>query len=512
MASSSSLLLGLTASLVAYRLLALWKARRSISYHPGNFLTFGFGNLFAAFALPPIKWISPGTNFFWDEKHAPFERYGWDIFSSFSIWPGGLQLIVADAAVIKVRPSSSLLPGQSLIRTSQEVSSSRTRFRKPIELYGPVNIFGDNILSSEGEEWKRFKKIVSPAFSERNNRLVWEETIQVLAQLFSDVWENKDRVTIDNTKDLTFPIALFVIGAAGFGRKISWKEEDNCPPGHAMSFKQALHIAAENIVVRAAFPGFIRKLVPSLRKINLAYEELGLYMQDLIRERLDSAEKAEKHDLLSLLVEHSDEDKENPLTDQEVMGNIFLFLVAGHETTAQTLCFAFALLALYPEEQDALYQEIKTFVPDATLPASEVPKVATEDTVLTTGNLAGESKTIPVPKGTRISFSLPGVHHNPRYWPDPLEFKPSRFLDPNWPRDAFVPFSAGHRSCIGRRFFEVEAVATMVMLLSRYKITVKEEPQFAGETWEEKKARVLATRAGATLTSVSVSSRSNGMS
>ncbi|EAU86314.2 614/534 cytochrome P450 [Coprinopsis cinerea okayama7 len=493
--SSSKLLLGLTASLVAYRLLAKWRTWRSIGKHPGNFLTFGFGNLFAVFALPPIRWISPGTNFFWNEKHAPFKKYGWDIFSSFSIWPGGLQYIIADAAAI------------------QEVAASRTRFRKPVELYEPVlNIFGANILSSEGEEWKRFKKIVSPAFSERNSRLVWDGTTQVVAQLFSDEWGNKDRVTLDDVaKDLTFPIALAVISAAGglpqyffcgFGQPISWKDEDHCPPGHRVSFKQALQIAAQNLVVRAAFPKVIHKSVPSLRKIDLAYEELESYMRGLIRERLDSTDKVDRNDLLSLLVEHSNEGTQGKsLTDEEVMGNVFVFLMAGHEgseeTAALTLSFAFALLALYPEEQEAVYQEIKS---DTNLPASEVPKVANEDTTLTTGNLAGESKTIPVPKGTRVSFSLPGIHYNPRYWTDPHEFKPGRFLDPNWPRDAFIPFSAGHRACIGRRFFEVEAIAVMVMVLSRYKIIVKEDPRFAAETWEEKRARVLACKAtGVTL-------------
>ena len=89
-----------------------------------------------------------------------------------------------------------------------------------------------------------------------------------------------------------------------------------------------------------------------------------------------------------------------------------------------------------------------------------IPKVCDEDTTLTTSNAAGEKLTIPVPKGTRIIIDSPGLHYNredvlfgrcldilssfsvARYWKDPHSFKPARFLE-DWPRDAFVPFSAG---------------------------------------------------------------------
>jgi len=63
-----------------------------------------------------------------------------------------------------------------------------------------------------------------------------------------------------------------------------------------------------------------------------------------------------------------------------------------------------------------------------------------------------------------------------------------------------MPFSAGVRACPGRKFFETEGIAFLTMLVSRYKIEVKEEPQFAAETFDEKKARVLALNPGITMT------------
>lgn len=107
-----------------------------------------------------------------------------------------------------------------------------------------------------------------------------------------------------------------------------------------------------------------------------------------------------------------------------------------------------------------------------------------------------------------------------RYWEEPSSFKPERFRK-DWPKDAFIPFSAGARACIGRgyvqllapncyvkhvltqesnSFFETSGVAFLSILVARYKIEIKEEPQFAGETFAERVARVTEAKPGLTLT------------
>ncbi|KAG8978825.1 hypothetical protein FRB90_008324, partial [Tulasnella sp. 427] len=89
-----------------------------------------------------------------------------------------------------------------------------------------------------------------------------------------------------------------------------------------------------------------------------------------------------------------------------------------------------------------------------------------------------------------------------RYWKDPYAFKPSRFMDPGWPRDAFIPFSAGPRACIGKRFAEVEAIAIISLVVKRYKITVDERrfPTIPGENVVERRERLFATSQDLTLT------------
>jgi len=458
--------------------------------------------------LPQIPGVTAGRNWFFRNKHQSFRDSGWDIHSQVAAWRPGVTLHLADAAATK------------------ELMANRARFPKPVWMYGALSYFGPNIVAAEGELWKKYRKISAPAFSEPNNKLVWAETLAVMDDLLSTKWHDKDEVHIDNCLlELTQPLTLFVIGAAAFGRRISWEEDNVVPPRHKLTFRDAMHTVSVGVPFKVVLPTIVMKMSATLRKIDLAFDELRLYLQEMIEERLTSV-KVEQHDLFSNLLAANDVD-EGALTNDDIVANIFIFLLAGHETTANTICFALALLALHPDVQEELFKHIRSVVPDGTRPAYDhmhmlnyalavinetlrmfppvvgIPKESSEDTTLRAGNLRGENLTVPVPKGTTLMVSTPGLHYNPRYWKDPHEFRPSRFLG-EWDRDAFVPFSGGARGCLGRRFAEIESVAVLCMIVTRYKIEVKYEPEFAGETFEARKERVLQARPGLTLTPVRV--------
>ena len=88
--------------------------------------------------------------------------------------------------------------------------------------------------------------------------------------------------------------------------------------------------------------------------------------------------------------------------------------------------------------------------------------------------------------------------HTAKYWTDPDAFRPARFLG-EYPRDAFLPFSGGPRGCIGRGFAETEGVAVLALIISKYRVEVKEEPQFAGETFQQRKERLLKSQYSLTI-------------
>jgi len=380
---------------------------------------------------------------------------------------------------------------------------------------------------TEGDEWKRQRKFVSPVFSERNNALVWDETVKIMHELLEVKWRKQERIIVnDCIEDLTLPIALFVLSAAAFGKPVSWLEGSTVPPGHSMAFKDALHMLSVNLLYKVLpkwlkYFGFGQKM----RELEVASDEFEKYMAEMIRLRRSGEDKVERYDILSGLISANEEttDGDQKLSDSELTGNVFILMIAGHETTAHTLAFTFGLLALYPEVQEELYQQVKSVVPEGRLPEYSdmnalkyplavihetlrmfppvplIPKISAEDTTLVTTNAEGEKIVLPVPAGTVVDLRVAALHYNPRYWKDPYEFRPSRFLEAECPRDAFLPFSAGPRACIGRRFTETEAVAVLAMIAMRYKVSIKDEPEFAGESWEERKARVLDAKIFLTL-------------
>lgn len=486
-----------------------WQAVQSVGNLPGYRTVINASGTLVNF-LPRFGVFSPGRNWAFEDKFSSYAAAGIDIIAHVGVYPARGAFFVADPAAVK------------------EITTYRSRFPKPVEYYGTLSFFGYNIVASEGEDWKRYRKITAPAFSDRNNRLVWDETVSIMNDLFDNAWENKKEITIDHCLDLTLPITLFTISAAGFGHKLSWKGGHTIPPGHKMTFKDSLYTVTTYIIPRLALPGWVMSLSKKGKEIVLGFEELRMHMVEMVETRLKS-EKVERDDLFtSLLNANSDELDGGGLTTDELIGNIFIFLLAGHETTAHTLCFTLALLALYPDEQEKLYQHIKSVIPDPQAPTYEqmplltqtmavfnetlrlfpsvtvIPKRSAEDTTLNTTNAQGETVVVPIPKGTDVHINVPALQTNPKYWEDPLEFKPDRFLKPDWNRDAFLPFSGGPRACLGRKFAETEAVASLTMLVSRYKISVKEEPQFAKETVEQRKARILKTTDLISLTPVKV--------
>lgn len=214
------------------------------------------------------------------------------------------------------------------------------------------------------------------------------------------------------------------------------------------------------------------------------------------------------------------------LSDSEILGNAFIFILAGHETTANAMHFALVLLALNPQSQRRLQQAISDIVGDR--PVSQwdydqdlpklmngMPAAVINETLrmipavvgIPKRTMKGSPQALTVdghdyviPEDTLISIDTPGAHNNPRYWParpdisalppgDELDqFKPERWIvdENNQPlvggvggkagqlfkpaAGVFVPFSEGHRSCMGRRFALVESISIIAALMHTHSV------------------------------------------
>jgi cytochrome P450 len=239
------------------------------------------------------------------------------------------------------------------------------------------------------------------------------------------------------------------------------------------------------------------------------------FILDVIKRRRQSDSK--HHDILQILLDAQD-DENHEFSDKQVMMEVFGLLLAGSETTSNTLSFLLNLLLRNPDKLDILIQELNNaFSNPASEPtlselkalpylnavinetlrmrpvigASFMPRDVTEDVVI--------GKNV-VPAGTTVWVSLWALHYDKRYWGDDADaFKPERFLTNDWPHDAFYPFSQASRICLGKNFAIMEMRLVLSTLLRRY--IFRDDPsqnnnlrQMMTLMFEDRKFHVFAKR------------------
>eukprot|EP00158_Paraphelidium_tribonemae_P007387 Partr_v1_DN28228_c2_g1_i1_m75687 putative cytochrome P450 len=390
---------------------------------------------------------------------------------------------------------------------AKEMCNNKVDFTKPIEIYGVLDLFGPNIVTTLGDVWKKHRRVLGPSFGETNNRLVHEQTLKLTRQMMDgmsrDILKTGDKSAIVDLGPAMVKMTLLVISSAGFGVNVNWDETDVVPDGHKLSYHQAIDIVDMNTLLRIMTPKWAYRLLPSkkLQEVDLGFKEFEQYMREMIAESrkslLQSADSpshmSETADILNAIVQAGstlDENGRPLLSDDEILGDCFIVLFAGHETTAHTLMFVFALLATHPDIQQKLLQSFESILENGRLSNYDdfgqleyasaliletlrlypvvvnIPKVTATDV-----DIAG----CVTKKGMMIALHTVGLHRNPKYWKDPLQFRPERFMPEN--RDSivagsFIPFSDGSRSCIGRRFAMVESVCVLATLVPKYHITL----------------------------------------
>lgn len=371
---------------------------------------------------------------------------------------------------------------------------------------------------------------MGPAFSNKTYALVWNRTVRTYREMIeAEGWSDLSRQVFDEpvVQRLTFKLALLIISVCGFGfDSFSWSE----PPkdeNREMGVQESLRVFTETIMISTMAPKWFWKLpIALIREMRKAHETLREFMHNQIANRKMEVRSGAppRHDVFSMLVHANEEEGGKlPLDDTELIGNVFILLFAGHETTAHTLAATLGLLALHQDIQEDILQHILDIVGPTREPTFEdydalykvlgafqeasrmfpagylMIRVPTEDTILTIPNPVGEegSRTFPIRKGQRVIVDVIGLQYNPRYFSEPEKYQPSRWYgDATSPDAEFSAFGFGPRQCIGRKFATTEAVAFLTLLLRDWKV----EPLLNdGETNEQWKERVMQAKLMLTL-------------
>lgn len=428
-----------------------------------------------------------------------------------------------------------------------EIFRRRTDFPRPLELFGKsscdlasqrsfllisfdtaiLNVFGSNLATVDGEQWKKQRKIAASCFNETNNAIVWSES---LSQANDMVRYWNTRPSISNIADDSRTLSLHVLSRAGFGKSFMFQGHlEKVASPVAKNYKESLQMVLDNcVLIMALGTDFLAKpwLPARLRRVHQAYVAFQDYLVDLYEsEKRSMAEgRSTGQTLMSTLVRSSAAEArpEMSLTERELYGNMFLLNFAGHDTTTHTLTFALMYLAINPGVQEWISEEIRSIFGNRASSGWEYPDfvrltrcnaVLMETLRLYTPvpvakwtdahaqELSVGGRTITIPPDTMVIASYAAVHTHPEYWgSDALGWRPSRWIEKAGDtsgaserlitprRGTFIAWSEGERSCPGKKFSQVEFVATMAALFRDWRVDPTPRP---GESPSEARRRIL---------------------
>ncbi|MFI6132899.1 cytochrome P450 [Micromonospora sp. NPDC051141] len=327
--------------------------------------------------------------------------------------------------------------------------------------------------ASNGELWKRQRRLAQPAMHLRRIGGYATTMVRYTNELVDRWQDGQIRDVHQDMVRLTAQIAVKSL----FGAEVGHADGD--------AIREALaEMARLEEIEYTGLPGLLPYWMPTphrqrLRKASAHVERLIMRAVDRRRRppRAYSATDGPP-DLLAMLLDARDETGQ-PMDERQLRDEIHTLYVAGHATTANTLGFAFALLARHPDVLDRMHAELDQVLGDADPDFEDVARLPfTEACVKETlrlfpvvamlprkANVALELRGRTIPPDAGIWVSAWVTHRDPRFWPEPTRFRPGRWLDenPGTHRSAWFPFGGGQRVCYGMRFALTEAVLVLAV-------------------------------------------------
>jgi cytochrome P450 len=352
--------------------------------------------------------------------------------------------------------------------------------------YRPLRaLVGNGLLTSEGEMWRRHRRLIQPVFS-RRDVTGFGPQMAAAAQRLAGRWAALPEGSLVNVAQEMGALTLEIVGLALFGADLT---------GDAGQMSRAMS-AGQRVAVLTTFlpiswgPASTKVVKAAARRLGRTADGIEGPVGRLITARRHTGEPAgAARDLLDVLLWARDE-QGAALTDAEIADEVATFMLAGHETSANTLAWSLALLAAYPAARERLEEELEAVLggraPDAAdvaqLPWAKAvvaealrlypPAWTIERDALADDDVAGT----PVPAGSMVAIPPYLVHRHPGFWADPAGFDPRRFLPggngdaATRHRYAFIPFGGGKRACVGSSFAELEAVLVLATIAQRFRL------------------------------------------
>lgn len=352
----------------------------------------------------------------------------------------------------------------------------RNYTKRTIQYEQLASVAGRGLLTSDGDEWLSHRRLMQPAFHARRIEAMTPAIAQATSAMLAE-WQTRAPGVVDVDAEM-LRLTLRIAGLTLFSIDLSRE---------APRLTQAVLTALDHIVYRASHFLALPERIPTPRnrRFQAALRTLDEAVSHLIEAR--RAMRGGPDDLLSALLNAVDADTGQQLDDRAIRDEVLTLLIAGHETTASALTWAWHLLATHPDTQDRLRREINQVIGARAPQYADLPHLTCcrrviEETLrlyppawLITRR-AIEADVLdghPIPAGVIVIISPYTIHRHPAYWTEPEQFRPERFAsergDHPWPRWAYIPFGGGPRVCIGQNFGMVEAMLILAAVAQQFR-------------------------------------------
>lgn len=342
---------------------------------------------------------------------------------------------------------------------------------------------GKGLLTSDGEFWLKQRRLIQPAFhKEKMNQLVGNMD-QIITSELSELVEEKPVDLFPVMSQLAFN----VVAKSLFHLSISEEKLDRIK----FIIEEVQNFLIKEI--RLPHKSWWFRLSGQVKK-NF---ELSLENNNIIQEVIDRriASNEDSNDLLQFLMDTRYEDTGEAMSVTQLIDEIKILFIAGHETTANALTFTLYLLAKHPEIQEKVFQEIIAIESETDDVLEQLQKMTYTNAVINESmrlyppawitdrqNIDDDSlANYHIRKNTLIGVSFYELHRNAKYWDNPEVFNPERFLgeQKKISLQYFYPFGAGPRMCIGTGFAIYEMDLTLFNIIKKYNVMpVSQDIQF----------------------------------
>lgn len=346
-------------------------------------------------------------------------------------------------------------------------------------------VLGNGLVTSEGEHWRRQRKLAQPAFH-RQRLAALAEVMAACVEERLQAWDERTLrgpATVDVHQEM-MQLTLRIVGRTLFGTDLGTDLGELGP-----AITTALHKANDFAESLLRLPLWLP--TPSNLRFGRAKRVLDGIVHHIIEERRRSAQAgdAQRDDVLGMLMAATDESGTERMSDEDLRDEVMTLFLAGHETIATAMSWTWMLLHQHPDVAARVRDEAATVLGGRAPGLHDLPRLTYTSQVLDEAMrlyppawimeraALEEDRLGPwrVPPRAIVAVSPWVLHRHPALWPEPSRFDPDRFAPERAEgrhKHAYLPFGAGPRICIGNAFALMEAKIILATMIQRYAVEV----------------------------------------